>query len=150
MYSCGDGSLIPGAEAARTTGITFRYGVYLNISPDHIGAGNMRILRNIWHVRSCFRQTQCAVVNLEDSHAEEFLALSDNKITFLLTGKATIGQRIFKISGNRDFWECLFSFGRDNGRILLNMPGEFNVENAMAAICIAREEGIDRIRSVPL
>ena len=134
-----------GLKQHRTTGITFRYGVYLNISPDHIGAGEHADFEEYLACKKLlFRQTQCAVVNLEDSHAEEFLALSDNKITFSLDRESD-----YRAADIQNIWEPGFlgvSFqllGRDNGRMLLNMPGEFNVENAMAAICIAREEGID-------
>lgn len=134
-----------GLKQHRTTGITFQYGVYLNISPDHIGAGEHADFEEYLSCKKLlFRQTNCAVVNLEDSHAEEILDLADNRITFSLDKESD-----YRASDIKNIWEPGFlgvSFelqGRAEGNILLNMPGDFNVENALAAICIAREEGID-------
>lgn len=134
-----------GLKQHRTDGITFAYGVYLNISPDHIGAGEHADFEEYLACKKLlFRQSRCAVVNLEDSHAREILELSDKRITFSLDKESD-----YRASHIKNIWEPGFlgvSFellGRAQGQILLNMPGDFNVENALAAICIAREEKIE-------
>ena len=134
-----------GLKQHRTAGIAFQYGAYLNISPDHIGAAEHA---NFEEYLSCkkrlFTQSECAVVNLGDAHAKDILALTNNAITFSLDQESD-----YRASDIHNIWEpgtfgiSFQLLGKASGHIHLNMPGRFNVENALAAICIARAEGID-------
>lgn len=134
-----------GLKQHRTEGILFRYGIYLNISSDHIGPGEHADFREYLACKKLlFRQTECAVVNLEDAHADEILALSENKISFSLNKDSD-----YHAEDIQNIWQpgiigvSFRLLGKDTADILLNMPGDFNVENALAAISIARAEGIN-------
>ncbi len=134
-----------GLKQHRTAGITFQYGAYLNISPDHIGAAEHADFEEYLSCKKrLFAQSECAVVNLEDAHAKDILALAPHAITFSLAQESD-----YRVSDIQNIWEPdIFGIsfkllGKASGTIRLNMPGRFNVENALAALCIARAEGID-------
>lgn len=134
-----------GLKHHRTAGISFQYGVYLNISPDHIGAAEHADFEEYLSCKKrLFAQSKCAVVNLGDAHAKDILACSRNVITFSLDQESD-----YHVCDIRNIWEPgIFGisfqlFGKATGHIRLSMPGRFNAENALAAICVARAEGID-------
>ncbi len=129
----------------RTGGITFDYGAFLNISPDHIGDGEHA---DFDEYKSCkkllFNQVKKSIINMDADYAEEFLDVVPNPIT-VSVGKDTG----LSASNIKNEWEGNFlgiSFcvsGLIDNSFRVSMPGIFNAENALVSIAIANEMGID-------
>ena len=134
-----------GLKQHRTDGIHFRYGAFLNISPDHIGEGEHADFAEYLSCKKLlFRQSHYGIINLGDAHGKEMLERTGHPVTF---SRDQGGD--YQAHDIRNIWEpglLGVSFdldGKESAHMVLNMPGEFNVENALAAISVARTEGID-------
>lgn len=134
-----------GLKQHRTDGIHFRYGAFLNISPDHIGEGEHADFAEYLSCKKLlFRQSHYGIINLGDAHGKEMLEFTGHPVTF---SRDQGGD--YQAHDIRNIWEpglLGVSFdldGKESAHMVLNMPGEFNVENALAAISVARTEGID-------
>lgn len=133
-----------GFKLKRTAGITFDYGVFLNLSPDHISPAEHK---DFEEYRDCkkamFGQTRQAVVNIDGDHWEYVTADAQNPITFSTDQPADLTA-----SHIENIWEpgligSKFTVhGLYEGTVTLNMPGTFNVHNALAAMAIAADLGI--------
>ena len=128
----------------RVYGILYKYGVFLNISEDHIS--NIEH-NNYEEYLDCklklFEQTETAVVNLNTADLDKVLEAAKKSkkiITFGNTKDADVyGYNIRKEGMNTVFNVKTKYFDEE---ILLTMPGLFNVENALAAIAVTSEMGI--------
>lgn len=136
-----------GLKQKRTAGILFDYGVFLNISPDHIGAGEHENFEEYLECKKLlFLQTRNAVVNKDADYWQEFAEIATKVTTFSIAAEAD-----YRAVDIQNLWEpgilgSAFRLEGEEEPIHLNMPGDFNVQNAMAAICIARGEGV----SIPM
>ena len=136
-----------GFKLRRTAGIEFDIGVFLNLSPDHIGAGEHESFEEYLRCKSMlFRQCKRGLVNADDPHWREVTSGHTCPLTtFSLTGEAdytageTAEERRSGFLGSR-----FTARGAMSGTFLLNMPGRFNVENALAALAAADLLGIGR------
>lgn len=64
-----------GFKLDRTAGIMFDYGVFTNLSPDHIGPGEHADFEEYLQCkRMLFQQCRTGIVNLDDEHTEAVLA----------------------------------------------------------------------------
>lgn len=132
-----------GLKQKRTAGIEFDYGVFLNISPDHIGDGEHKDFEEYLACKKLlFSQTRCSIINKDADYWQEFAQAASNVTTFSIRQEAD-----YRANGIQNLWEpgilgSTFRLEGEDGEIHLNMPGDFNVQNAMAAICIAKAEGI--------
>ena len=123
----------------RVDGITFDVGVFLNISEDHISPIEHPDFEDYFASKlRIFSQTKTACVNLDCDHADRILAAAGEAqkvITFGTSKEAVIrGYRIRKKGMDTVFNVACDRFDRE---FVLEMPGLFNVENALAAIAIA-------------
>lgn len=135
-----------GLKHKRTAGLIFDYGAFLNLSPDHISEGEHADFEEYLYCKSLlFAQTKQAVVNIDDAHYKEVTAQAESPITVSVKGKAD-----FYGSNIQNIWEpgllgvTFHMSGRLNGDITLNMPGVFNVENALIAASITHAIGVDQ------
>lgn len=128
----------------RTAGILFAYGVYLNISPDHIGVGEHKDFAEYLACKKLlFSQSRRAVASIDDGHWREITGAMEEVTTISVREEAD-----YTGTGIRELWRPGFlgvEFevkGRQKGRVRLNLPGQFNVENALAALAVATELGV--------
>ena len=156
-----------GLKQKRTAGITFDYGVFLNLSVDHISEGEHA---DFEEYKACkkllFDQTKQAVINLDNEYSEEFLekartVCADRMEKTTRTGttaRAQTGAEVFTVSAKKDaslsaknirnLWEkdilgVIFETqGAMQEEITVSMPGVFNVENALVAVAVAHLCGI--------
>lgn len=132
----------------RVDGIRFGICVFTNLSPDHIGGVEHPTFE---HYKSCkaslFRNygCECIIYNADDPHHRDMI-----KDTGVLT-------RSFALHAAADFTASDLQLMRGQGRLgisfvlhtvteslraELNIPGEFNVYNALAAVAVCRHLGI--------
>lgn len=123
----------------RVKGIRFDAGVFLNISEDHISPVEHSSFDDYFKAKlSLFEQTRIACVNLDSEHAEAILAAaekSERVLTFGMKEGADIrGSNVQVRNGKISFDVACDRF---QAKIRLAMHGVFNVENALAAVCVA-------------
>ena len=128
----------------RVYGILYKYGVFLNISEDHISNIEHKDYNDYLESKlKLFERAQTAIVNLNTDDLDKVLNAarkSEKIVTFGNTENADVyGYNIRKEGLNTVFNVRTKNFDEE---ILLTMPGLFNVENALAAIAVATEMGI--------
>lgn len=133
-----------GLKHRRTEGILFDYGAFLNISPDHIGKGEHADFEEYLSCKKLlFSQAKCTVANMDDPRWREVTEKADAPVTV-----STLGEADFMGRDIRNIWEpgllgVTFRLcGRVEGEMVLNMPGRFNVENALIAAAITTLAGV--------
>lgn len=123
----------------RVDGITFDVGVFLNISEDHISPIEHPDFNDYFQSKlRIFSQTKTACVNLDSDFSDRIMdaaKAAGKVITFGTDPAADIrGYRIRKKGMDTVFNVVCDRFDQE---FVLEMPGLFNVENALAAIAIA-------------
>ena len=128
----------------RVYGILYKYGVFLNISEDHISNIEHKDYEEYFTSKlKLFEQTETAIVNLNTADLDRVLNAakkSKKLVTFGNSEDADVyGYNIRKEGMNTVFNVRTKKFDEE---ILLTMPGLFNVENALAAIAVTTEMGV--------
>lgn len=135
-----------GFKLHRTAGIRFDVGVFLNLSPDHIGDGEHASFEEYRDCKAMlFSQCRQGLVNVDDAHWRAITASAACPITTMSTaGKAdyTVGE-VKELRGEGFLGSEFALSGVLEGTFLLNMPGSFNVSNALAALAAAHMVGVD-------
>lgn len=134
-----------GLKLHRTQGFVFDYGIFTNLEPDHIGAGEHADFAEYMACKSLlFRQCRIGIVNGDDAHWQE-----------VTTGHTCLLERFGLQEGN-DLQAGSLRMVKKPGELgvaftvtgLLQMeaevawPGRFSVYNALAAIAICRHFGV--------
>jgi len=124
----------------RTAGILFDAALFLNLSPDHIGGAEHA---DFEEYRDCkamlFRQCRQAAGNVDDEHFVHMLGSCAVPVTsFGFSEKAQVrGSAITPLRGEGLLGSQFVVSGYDTP-VQFNMPGSFNVTDALAAIAVAR------------
>ena len=135
-----------GFKLHRTAGIRFDVGVFLNLSPDHIGEGEHASFEEYRDCKSTlFSQCKKGLVNVDDQHWQAVTANASCPVTTMsMCGPADYSVGTVKELRQAGFLGSEFAVsGALAGTFLLNMPGKFNVSNALAALAAAHMVGVD-------
>ena len=135
-----------GFKLHRTAGIQFDVGVFLNLSPDHIGDGEHASFEEYRDCKAMlFSQCKKGLVNVDDEHWQTVTAHAACPLTTMsLSGKTDYAVGQTKELRQTGFLGSEFAVsGALEGTFLLNMPGKFNVSNALAALAAAHMAGVD-------
>ena len=129
----------------RVAGIHYDVGVFTNLSPDHIGPGEHASFEEYrsWKGK-LFQRCDVGVVNSDDPNTE---ALLEGHTCRLVTyGRGPAAQYRagdYKLLRTHDFLGVQFPVtGADEMDVRVNMPGEFSVYNALAALCVGKVLGV--------
>ena len=134
-----------GLKLDRTAGILFDYGIFTNLSPDHIGPAEHASFEEYMECKSLlFRQCKIGVVNADDEHVDGILKghtcevktfsaereadLMASDIGFI-NEDGKLGMH-FKVSGSMD---C---------QAKVHIPGRFSVYNSMVTMLVCHLAGI--------
>ena len=134
-----------GLKLDRTAGILFDYGIFTNLSPDHIGPAEHASFEEYMECKSLlFRQCRIGIVNADDEHVEGILkghtcevkTFSAEKEADLMVSDigfinedGKLGMH-FKVSGCMD---C---------QAKVHIPGRFSVYNSMVTMLVCHLAGI--------
>lgn len=139
-----------GFKMHRTEGLIFDYGLFLNISPDHIGPLEHKDFDEYLYFKSrLLSQCKVCVINKDSSYFERILKEPDLKFEKLLTYStlspdADLYLKDTNYLSNRDFSGTTFKTGGlVEDEFYLSIPGDFNVSNALSAILLSHELGLD-------
>lgn len=139
-----------GFKLDRTAGIMFDYGVFTNLSPDHIGPAEHADFDEYLKCKSMlFRQCRTGIVNIDDEHAAEVL---EGHICDVVTFSAGGHD-----SKEADLTASDIRFLNEDGRLgmafraeglincdaVINIPGYFSVYNALTTMAVCSLLGID-------
>ena len=133
----------------RIEGIRFYIGIFTNISPDHIGPDEHKDFTEYLMYKSLFfKQCEKTVVNADDEHSAYILEQSTSyeKYKFGKCGDFVINN--INYISKKDFLGTSFcisccdvvkdKYGIESvSDILVGIPGEFNVYNALSALSAA-------------
>lgn len=127
-----------GIKMDRVAGIEFDYGVFTNLSPDHIGPGEHE---NFEEYLACkaelFRRCQTGILNRDDEHFEDIVKNATCKVITYGTSEDADLQAV-DIRHVTEGGKLSMEFqakGLVNGEIVVGLPGRFNIYNAMCAAC---------------
>lgn len=143
-----------GFKMNRTDALSFDYGVFLNISPDHIGPLEHADFDEYLYCKSrLFTQCDTAVVNADDGHTDELMKLAGfrgKQYRFSIADRdADLNAHELRFVTSADFAGTVFdTSGLINNEFSLGIPGDYNVSNAMAVITVAYDLGfpVDKIK----
>lgn len=123
----------------RTDGIFFDYGIFTNISPDHIGPDEHADFEEYLACKSMlFQQCRIGIANLDDAHTHQVTAHADCPIyTYSLEQEADFQAKRIRYVAEVGFVGLEFDVtGRLEADVKVSVPGKFNVSNAMAALSV--------------
>ena len=131
----------------RLHNIKFDIGVFLNISEDHVSPIEHPTFEDYFSCKlKIFENTKIACVNLDCDFSDKILDKAkqycQNVITFSLKNNSAdfYAYDILKQNDGTHFKVKTKQYNRE---FILSMPGEFNIENALAAIAVSTTLKID-------
>lgn len=129
----------------RVDAITFDYGIFTNIEPDHIGPHEHADFEEYKYYKSCiFKQSRVGIINRDADYAEELIAGAPCKMfTYAIDRPADFMAENIEHVNQPDFVGICFDVtGHAELDIQMDLPGKYNVYNAMAAIAVLSLMGI--------
>ena len=129
----------------RVAGVHYDVGVFTNLSPDHIGPGEHKTFEEYrsWKGQ-LFKRCDVGVVNIDDENTAALLEGHTCKlVTYGRDEKADYRETGYKLLRTHDFLGVAFHVtGKDEMDVKVNMPGEFSVYNALAALAVGKVLGL--------
>ena len=134
-----------GLKLDRTAGILFDYGIFTNLSPDHIGPAEHASFEEYMECKSLlFRQCKIGVVNADDEHVDG-----------ILKGH-TCEVKTFSAEREADLMASDIGFINEDGKLgmhfkvsgcmdcqaKVHIPGRFSVYNSMVTMLVCHLAGI--------
>ena len=134
-----------GLKLDRVAGVAFDFGIFTNMSPDHIGPDEHADYEEYKECKKkLFSMCETGIYNLDDPEAEYMMEGStSNPITF---GKSeysdyiAVGHKLYKEDGLLGIEYQLE--GTLEGDIRVDLPGDFSIYNSLAAIVVADCMGV--------
>ena len=129
----------------RTDGILFSYGIFINISPDHIGPDEHENFEEYFHCKSMiFKQCLTGIANQDD---ELVMKAAKHGLcpvyAYSLMHPADFQAENIRYLAEKDFVGLEFAMkGKVSGTVRVGLPGKFNVANAMAALSVCSLLGL--------
>ncbi len=123
----------------RVEGITFDYGIFTNLEPDHIGENEHKDFEEYMYWKSTlFQKCKTGIFNIDSEHLEGILKGHTCTVeTFGLSEKADFRAEDITFCQKDGKLETKYRVtGKENFEVELNMPGMFSVYNSLTAIAL--------------
>lgn len=134
-----------GLKMDRVAGIEFDYGVFTNLSLDHIGPNEHESFEEYLYCKSLlFKQCKVGIINSDSDKWEKVTKGHTCEIVKfgLNNEKADMKAGNIKFIMEDDFLGAQFDVsGKINDTFKLGIPGRFSVYNALCALTVASELG---------
>lgn len=134
----------------RTAGMMFDYGIFTNLTPDHIGQGEHADYAEYVYCKSLlFQQSKQGIFNLDDKESETMIMASSGDVhTYGFDTDANLCATNIEYVVRDDYIGVgFYTHGMVEERFEVNTLGKFSAYNAMAAIMVTKLMGAD-IRSI--
>lgn len=141
-----------GLKLDRTAGIEFDYGVFTNLSPDHIGPAEHESFEEYLYCKSLlFRQCKKGIVNADDEHSEAILKDHTCEVySFAATETTFLGKPVDLLASDIGFIKENGKLGMDfkvagvmECEAKVHIPGRFSVYNSLVTMLVCHLAGID-------
>lgn len=139
----------------RVAGIVFDYGVFTNLGKDHIGENEHKDFEDYKNCKArLFKQCKRGIINIDDKYSKEMMEGSICEIeTYGLSHEADLKAEdinLYKEKGVLGISFDLIIGGKDKYPFKIDIPGRFNVYNAITAIAICHHfvDNINLIKNV--
>ena len=137
-----------GLKMHRVDGFTFDYGVFTNISKEHIGPNEHESFEEYMFCKSLlFQKCNTGIINADDKNYENILKNHTCKVIRFGMNEEDLDMRAsnIKFIMNDKFLGMGFDVaGKINDKFEVSIPGRFSVYNSLCAITIANEIGISK------
>ncbi|MCI8948771.1 MAG: UDP-N-acetylmuramoyl-L-alanyl-D-glutamate--2,6-diaminopimelate ligase [Lachnospiraceae bacterium] len=123
----------------RTDGIFFDFGIFTNLSPDHIGPDEHKDFDEYLACKAMmFQQCRIGIGNYDDEHFHQVTAEADCPVyTYGIEGDADFRAEQIRFVAESGFVGLEFAVkGRLDMEVKVNIPGRFNISNAVAAFSV--------------
>ncbi len=135
-----------GLKMHRVDGFTFDYGVFTNISPEHIGPNEHESFEEYLYCKSLlFQKCRIGIINTDSNRWQDVVK---NHTCEIITYGASEQKTDIKASNiefimENDFLGMGFTVsGKLEGNVKVSIPGRFSVYNSLCAMTIANELGV--------
>lgn len=127
-----------GIKMDRVAGMTFDYGVFTNITPDHIGPNEHADFDEYLQCKSkLFQMCKMGIINCDDPHWQEIVKDAVCEIKTYGTKKADMtATDIEHLNNHGDLSMKFHANGLLEGDVIVGLPGLFNIYNGMCAACV--------------
>jgi len=131
----------------RTWGVPYEIAVMTNVTKDHLdyhGDFNsyLQAKRRLFTIAAKHGR-KFGVVNADDPNAKKFVYSIPRSITYGVKNGELRASNI-KLAADHSTFQA--DVGADHYDIRINIPGDFNVSNCLAAIAVGRELGLSKVQ----
>lgn len=134
-----------GLKLDRTAGILFDYGIFTNLSPDHIGPAEHASFEEYMECKSLlFRQCRVGIVNADDEHVDGILKGHTCEVKTFSTEKQAdlMASDIGFINEDGKLGMHFKVTGLMDCQAKVHIPGRFSVYNSMVTMLVCHLAGI--------
>lgn len=129
----------------RVAGVDFDYGIYTNLSEDHIGPNEHASFEEyrMWKSK-LFTMCKVGIFNQDDANYREILkGHTCEVITYGMEAAADYHAEQWKLYRSEGHLGISYHLsGKLTGEMLVNIPGRFSIYNSLSAIAVASEMGV--------
>ncbi len=128
----------------RIWGIPYEIAVMTNVTGDHLDyhgtfANYLEAKRQLFVIVA--RNHGLGIINADDANVDKFTSTIKNHLTYGIKGG---DLKASKIEMKTDHTTYLAAIGNDQYDVRVNIPGEFNVSNSLAAVAAGRAIGLTK------
>lgn len=130
----------------RVAGITFDYGVFTNIEPDHIGTNEHADFEDYMNCKKQLLQNcRIGLVNRDDEHFEQIVAGAACELeTFGFSADADYRAEQASLVSRPGYLGIAYhAAGKVDMPVEIDIPGKFSIYNSLCAIAVCHHIGAD-------
>ena len=123
----------------RVEGIDFDYGIFTNLAPDHISEYEHHSFEDYMNCKKMlFQKCKIGIFNKDDDHYQDMIDGATCQIyTYSFNKQSDLyASHIVFIRNHDELGISFLAHGFINSSFHINIPGEFNVYNALVAIML--------------
>jgi len=132
-----------GLKMDRVAGFTFDYGIFTNLSPDHIGGNEHKDFEEYKECKAkLFKQCHTGIINIDDENSNYMIENATCKIeTFSIDKESDLKAENIELYMEEGVLGISYDLitKESKTRIKIDVPGKFNVYNSLTAIAICKK-----------
>ena len=129
----------------RVAGISFDYGIFTNLSEDHIGPNEHGSFEEYlgWKAK-LFTLCKVGIFNMDDEYVEDIMkGHTCEAVTFGMKKNSDYQAKNLKLYEKDGELGITYDLdGKYKENVRVSLPGEFSVHNSLSAIAVAKEMGV--------
>ncbi len=129
----------------RVAGVDFDYGIFTNLSKDHIGPNEHKTFEEytMWKAK-LFTLCKTGIFNVDDKYAKDMMKdATCGIVTYGMDDEADYSGGEYELYSNNGVLGITYDLkGKLQGNVMVDLPGEFSLHNSLAAIAVADLMGV--------